>query len=66
MSASVVSELVRFTRTSQGLSSLEYAMVVGVIVLAVSAGLGILGDEIQGVIETIAERVPVIVGAIGG
>ena len=53
----MVSVLARFARTSVGLSSLEYAMVVGVIALAVSAGLALLGDEIRGAIESIAGRV---------
>ena len=53
----MVFALARFARTSVGLSSLEYAMVVGVIALAVSAGLALLGDEIRGAIESIAGRV---------
>ena len=53
----MASVLARFARTSVGLSSLEYAMVVGVIALAVSAGLALLGDEIRGAIESIAGRV---------
>ena len=47
----------RFARTDCGLSSLEYAMVVAVIALAVSAGLALLGDEIRRVIESMAGRV---------
>ena len=50
--------LVRFARTSLDLSSLEYAMVVAVIVFAVSAGLALLRDETRGAIESIAGRVP--------
>ena len=53
--------LVRFTRTSLGISSLEYALVVGVITLAVMAGLAVIGDDIRGAIESIADRVPGIV-----
>ena len=53
----MVSALVHFTRTNLGLSSLEYAMVVAVIALAVSAGLAVLGDEIRGAIESIAGRI---------
>lgn len=66
MNDSVVSVSVRFARADCGLSSLEYAMAVGVMVLAVSAGLSILGDEIQQAIETVAARVPVIVALVGG
>lgn len=51
--------MVRFARTDSGLSSLEYA--VAVIVLAVSAGLAVLGGDLRGVIETIAARVPAVV-----
>lgn len=51
------SALLRFARTDVGLSSLEYAMVVAVIALAVSAGLALLGDEIRGAIESNAGRV---------
>ena len=53
----MVFALVRFARTSRDLSSLEYAMVVAVIVFAVSAGLTLLGDETRGAIESIAGRV---------
>ena len=49
----MVFALVRFARTSASLSSHEYAMVV-----AVSAGLTLLGDEIRGAIESMAGRVP--------
>ena len=37
----VIAALVRFARTSSGLSSLEYAMVVAATALATSAGLGV-------------------------
>ena len=53
--------LSRFTRTNQGITSLEYAMVVAVVTLAVMAGLAVVGDEIRGAIESIADRVPGIV-----
>ena len=53
--------LVRFARTSVGLSSLEYAVVV-----AVSAGLALLGDETRGAIESIAGRVSGIAAPNGG
>ena len=53
--------LVRFTRTSLGISSLEYALVVAAITLAVMAGLAVVGDEIRAGIESIADRVPGIV-----
>ena len=53
--------LVRFARTSVGLSSLEYAVVV-----AVSAGLALLGDETRGAIESIAGRVSGIATLNGG
>ena len=53
--------LVRFTRTSLGISSREYAPVVAVITLAVMAGLAVVGDEIRRAIESIADRVPGVV-----
>ena len=58
--------LVRFARTSLDLSSLEYAMVVAVIALAVSADPTLLGDEIRGAIESIADRVSGIAAPNGG
>ena len=58
--------LVRFARTSLDLLSLEYAMVVAVIALAVSADPTLLGDEIRGAIESIAGRVSGIAAPNGG
>ena len=64
MSASA--ELARFARVSSGVSSLEYAILVALIAIAVSAGLAVVGDEIQGAITAIAARLPAIVALVGG
>ena len=59
-------ELARFARVSSGVSSLEYAILVALIAIAVSAGLAVVGDEIRGAIVTIAARLPAIVSLVGG
>ena len=48
---SAPAELARFARVSSGVSSLEYAIVVALIAIAVSAGLAVVGDEIRSVID---------------
>ena len=63
---SVPPELARFARASSGVSSLEYAVLVALIAIAVSAGLTVLGDEIRSGITSIAARLPAITALVGG
>ena len=46
-----------FARTSEAVSALEYAVLVGVVVVAIGAALGTFEDEITGYLEKIQKKV---------
>ena len=49
----------RFFRSDDAVSALEYAMVVGIVAVTISAALVVFSDEITGVFSTIG---PVVGG----
>ena len=55
----------RFFRAGEGLSSLEYAMVVGFMAVAAAAALLVFSGEITAVLERIGLRVPDLVRNLG-
>ena len=53
-----------FLRSTRAVSALEYAILVGVIVVAVVAALGTFGDDIEDAIEAISTKVDTEVDGI--
>ena len=47
----------RFLRATEGVSALEYAMVVGIIAIAVGSAVAIFGGNIETVIRNVGEEV---------
>ena len=47
----------RFLRGSEAVSALEYALLVGIITVAVGAAIATFGDDIQNTIEGIGDDV---------
>ena len=55
----------RLARDKRAASVIEYAILLGVIVGAVTVAVGTFGDQIQNAINTIASNVTSTVGTVG-
>ena len=53
----------RFVRANEAVSALEYAILVGVIAVAIATALGTFSDEITAAMETIGDDVGDLTGA---
>ena len=65
MKTHLLERLRRFRRATKAVSALEYAILVGVIAVAVGAALVALGDEITAAIAKIAGNVKGTTGGYG-
>ena len=52
----------RFLRANEAVSALEYAILVGIVAVAIGAGIGLLGGDIQKAITKIGNKVDDIDG----
>ena len=62
---STVNVLHRLARDKRGASVIEYAILLGVIVGAVTVAVGTFGDNIQQAIQDISGRVTATVSTVG-
>ena len=55
----------RFLRDARGVSALEYAILVGVVALAVGAALVAFGDKITSAVSTIGDNLEATHATVG-
>ena len=54
-----------FLRSTRAVSALEYAILVGVIAVGVTAAIGTFGDQIEEALGTIGSNLKTSTGSIG-
>ncbi len=50
----------RFLKSNQGVSSLEYAILIGVVTVAIGAAIVTFGDNLKTTLENMAAEIPTI------
>lgn len=50
--------LIRFVKDQSGATAIEYGLIAGLIAVAIITTVGLLGDRLDGVFNTIAQALP--------
>jgi len=52
--------ITRFLRDEEGATAIEYGIIAGLISVAIVTILGTIGGQLNGVFETISEKLPAV------
>jgi len=50
--------LLRFAKDRSGATAIEYGLIAGLIAVAIITSVGLLGERLDGVFDTIAQALP--------